>query len=218
MSDYLDSLADTRARLWTLAPGGPPPRILLLYGSLRERSYSRFLTQAAAQTLTALGAEAVIFDPAGLPMPDAEPAHHPTVAELRRLSLWSQGQVWCSPERHGSITAVMKAHLDWMPLQVGGEFLTQGRTLAVMQINGGRHAFNGVNALRLLGRAARMIVTPNQLTVHEAARHFDEAGELILDEHRRRLADLMEELMKFTLLTRDHAAFLVDRHSEREAR
>lgn len=189
--------------------------MLLLYGSLRQRSLSRFLTHAAAQVLGDLGAEAVVFDPQGLPMPDAVPADHPKVAELRGLCAWSEGQVWCSPERHGAITAVMKAHLDWIPLQIDSAWPTQGKVLSVMQVNGGRHSFNAVNALRLLGRAARMIVTPNQLTVADAARQFDADGRLVPADLDARLIDLMEELMKFTLLTRDKAGFLIDRYSER---
>jgi arsenic resistance protein ArsH len=210
-------LAETKALLAAAFPGFAPPKILLLYGSLRERSFSRLLTQAAAQVLTELGAQVEIFDPRGLPMPDAVGPDDPKVAELRRLSIWSEGQVWCSPERHGAITAVMKAHLDWIPLQVGDVWPTQGRTLAVLQVNGGRHSFNGVNALRLLGRAARMIVVPNQLSIPEASKQFDADGALLSAEFRARLVDVMEELMKITLLTRGRGAMLLDRHSEREA-
>ena len=194
-----------------------PPRILLLHGSLRERSYSRFLVQEAERILQRLGAETRIFDPQDLPMPDAVKADHPKVQELRALSVWSEGQVWCSPERHGAISAVMKAQIDWIPLEVGSVRPTQGRTLAVMQVSGGSQSFNAVNALRLLGRWMRMITIPNQSSVAKAYQEFDEAGRMRPSAYYDRVVDVMEELVKFTLLTRDHAGYLVDRYSERKA-
>jgi arsenic resistance protein ArsH len=194
-----------------------PPRILLLYGSLRERSYSRLLVEEAALILQALGAETRIFDPRGLPLPDAEPASHPKVQELRALSHWSEGQVWCSPERHGAISGVMKSQIDWIPLEVGSVRPTQGRTLAVMQVSGGSQSFNAVNTLRLLGRWMRMITIPNQSSVAKAYQEFDEAGRMQPSAYYDRVVDLMEELVKFTLLTRDRADYLVDRYSERKA-
>ena len=184
------------------------PRILLLYGSLRERSYSRFLTQEAARLLEQFGAEARIFDPAGLPMPDATSADHPKVQELRELSLWSEGQVWCSPERHGSMSAVMKAQIDWIPLAVGSVRPTQGRTLAVMQVSGGSQSFNAVNQLRVLGRWMRMITIPNQSSVAKAFEQFDDAGRMKPSAYYDRVVDVMEELVKFTLLTRDVSGYL----------
>ena len=194
-----------------------PPRILLLYGSLRERSYSRLATEEAARILERLGAETRTFDPAGLPLPDSVSPDHPKVQELRALSLWSEGQVWCSPERHGTITGIMKAQIDWIPLEVGSVRPTQGRTLAVMQVSGGSQSFNVVNALRLLGRWMRMITIPNQSSVAKAYEEFDEAGRMKPSPYYDRIVDGMEELMKFTLLTRDQADYLVDRYSERKA-
>lgn len=193
------------------------PRILILYGSLRERSYSRFLAQEAARLLEALGCETRIFNPSGLPLPDDAPADHPKVQELRALSMWSEGQVWCSPERHGTITGVLKAQIDWIPLELGGVRPTQGKTLAVMQVSGGSQSFNAVNAMRLLGRWMRMITIPNQSSVAKAFQEFDEQGRMKPSPYYERVVDVMEELVKFTLLTRDRASHLVDRYSERKA-
>lgn len=193
------------------------PRILLLYGSLRERSFSRLLVKEAARILERLGAETRIFDPHELPLPDATMADHPKVQELRELSQWSEGQVWCSPERHGAISAVMKAQIDWIPLEIGGMRPTQGRTLAVMQVSGGSQSFNAVNTLRLLGRWMRMITIPNQSSVAMAYKEFDENDRMKPSSYYDRVVDVMEELIKFTLVTRDRADYLVDRYSERKA-
>lgn len=194
-----------------------PPRILLLYGSLRERSYSRLAAEEAARVLRHLGCETRIFDPRGLPLPDAEGDDHPKVQELRTLSMWSEGQVWCSPERHGSLTGVMKAQIDWLPLISGGVRPTQGRTLAVMQVSGGSQSFNAVNGLRLLGRWMRMITIPNQSSVPKAWQEFEADGRMKPSAYYDRIVDVMEELVKFTLLTRDRSDHLVDRYSERRA-
>jgi arsenic resistance protein ArsH len=155
-----------------------PPRVLLLYGSLRERSYSRFLTEEAARVLQAFGAETRIFDPTGLPQPDGAPTSHPKVQELRQLSIWSEGQVWCSPERHGTITGIFKSQIDWLPLSDGSIRPTQGRTLAVMQVSGGSQSFNAVNSLRVLGRWMRMVTIPNQSSVPKAYQEFEDNGRM----------------------------------------
>ena len=191
------------------------PRILLLYGSVRERSYSRLLTEEAARLLRALGAETRIFDPRGLPLPDAEPDDHPKVVELRELAQWAEGMVWTSPERHGAMTGIMKAQIDWIPLAMGSVRPTQGKTLAVMEVSGGSQSFNAVNQLRVLGRWMRMITIPNQSSVAKAFMEFDEAGRMKPSPYYERVVDVMEELVKFTLLTRDCADHLVDRYSER---
>ncbi|PWR02545.1 arsenical resistance protein ArsH [Meridianimarinicoccus roseus] len=192
-----------------------PPRILLLHGSLRARSYSRLLNEEAARVLTALGAEPRAFDPAGLPLPDAEPAEHPKVAELRAAVTWCEGMVWCSPERHGAMTGILKAQVDWMPLELGGVRPTQGKTLAVMQVSGGSQSFNAVNQMRVLGRWMRMLTIPNQSSVPKAFLEFDEGGRMKPSPLYMRMVDVMEELVKFTLLTRDLAPHLTDRYSER---
>ena len=192
-----------------------PARILMLYGSLRERSYSRLATEEAARILRRLGAEVRIFNPAGLPLPDSVPADHPKVKELRELSMWSEGQVWCSPERHGAMTGIMKAQIDWLPLSLGGVRPTQGRTLAVMQVCGGSQSFNAVNQLRVLGRWMRMVTIPNQSSVAKAFNEFDADGRMKPSPYYNRIVDVMEELMKFTLLLRDRADYLTDRYSER---
>ncbi|MHA6683978.1 arsenical resistance protein ArsH [Mesorhizobium sp. A556] len=191
------------------------PRVLMLYGSLRERSYSRLATEEAARILRRLGAEVRIFNPSGLPLPDSTSADHPKVQELRELSIWSEAQVWCSPERHGSMTGVMKAQIDWLPLSMGGVRPTQGRTLAVMQVSGGSQSFNAVNQLRILGRWMRMFTIPNQSSVAKAFAEFDEAGRMKPSSYYNRIVDVMEELMKFTLLLRDRSDYLTDRYSER---
>ncbi|MBY0381045.1 MAG: arsenical resistance protein ArsH [Xanthobacteraceae bacterium] len=192
------------------------PRILLLYGSLRERSFSRFATVEAARLLQTFGAETRIFDPSGLPLPDDVPATHKKVQELRELSAWSEGQVWCSPERHGAMTGIMKAQIDWIPLSIGAVRPTQGKTLAVMQVCGGSQSFNAVNQLRVLGRWMRMITIPNQSSVAKAYEQFDEAGRMKPSPYYDRIVDVMEELMKFTLLTRGVSGYLTDRYSERK--
>ncbi|MEQ1939402.1 arsenical resistance protein ArsH [Mesorhizobium sp. CN5-321] len=203
------------AALFDVERASHPPRILMLYGSVRERSYSRLATEEAARILRKLGAEVRVFNPAGLPLPDSAPADHPKVKELRDLSLWSEGQVWCSPERHGSMTGIMKAQIDWLPLSLGGVRPTQGRTVAVMQVCGGSQSFNAVNQLRILGRWMRMFTIPNQSSVAKAFVEFDEAGRMKLSPYYNRIVDVMEELVKFTLLLRDRADYLTDRYSER---
>ncbi|MCC5883612.1 MAG: arsenical resistance protein ArsH [Halomonas sp.] len=197
-------------------PLGHPPRILLLYGSLRERSYSRLAVEEAARLLRHFGAETRIFDPSDLPLPDQVPGDdHPAVRELRELAIWSEGQVWCSPERHGQITGVMKTQIDHLPLSMGAVRPTQGRTLAVMQVSGGSQSFNAVNTLRLLGRWMRMFTIPNQSSVPKAYQEFDDTGRMRPSPLYDRIADVMEELVRFTLLLRPHAETLVDRYSER---
>ena len=195
---------------------GHPPRILLLYGSLREVSYSRLLTLEAERLLQRLGCETRVFDPAGLPLPDGASAEHPKVRELRALSEWSEGQVWTSPERHGAMSGVMKSQIDWIPLSLGAVRPTQGRTLAVMQVSGGSQSFNAVNQMRVLGRWMRMLTIPNQSSVAKAFQEFDEAGRMKPSAYYDRVVDVMEELVKFTWLTRDVAAYLTDRYSERK--
>lgn len=204
-------------RLEPAARAAHKPRILLLYGSLRERSFSRLLTCEAARLLEYLGAETRIFDPRDLPLPDSVPDTHPKVAELRALSAWSEGQVWCSPERHGAMTGLLKAQIDWIPLEIGAMRPTQGKTLALMQVSGGSQSFNAVNQMRILGRWMRMLTIPNQSSVAKAYEQFDDAGRMKPSAYYDRVVDVMEELVKFTLLTRDVSDRLTDRYSERKA-
>ncbi|KWI56771.1 NADPH-dependent FMN reductase [Burkholderia pseudomultivorans] len=202
-----------------LRPASPsvhPPRILLLYGSLRERSFSRLLVEEAARLLVAMGAEVRVFNPSGLPLPDDAPDSHPKVVELREQVMWSEGMVWCSPERHGAMTGIMKSQIDWIPLSAGAVRPTQGKTLAVMQVSGGSQSFNAVNQMRVLGRWMRMLTIPNQSSVAKAFMEFDEAGRMRPSAYYDRVVDVMEELVKFTLLTRDIGPYLVDRYSERK--
>lgn len=192
------------------------PRILLLYGSTRERSFSRLLTEEAARLLEHFGAQTRIFNPSGLPLADDAPDDHPKVKELRELVLWSEGMVWCSPERHGAMTGVFKSQIDWIPLSMGAVRPTQGKTLALMQVCGGSQSFNVVNQLRVLGRWMRMFTIPNQSSVPKAYLEFDEAGRMKPSAYYDRVVDVMEELVKFALLLRDRADYLVDRYSERK--
>ncbi|WP_437342046.1 arsenical resistance protein ArsH [Ewingella docleensis] len=208
--------APITAEKLTAAQPAHPPRILLLYGSVRERSFSRFATEEAARLLSAMGAEVKIFNPSGLPLPDDTPETHPKVAELRELVMWSEGMVWCSPERHGAMTGVMKAQIDWIPLSMGAVRPSQGKTLAVMQVSGGSQSFNAVNQMRILGRWMRMITIPNQSSVAKAWAEFDEEGRMKPSAYYDRIVDVMEELMKFTVLTRGNADYLTDRYSERK--
>lgn len=202
-------------RLLAPARGSHPPRILLLYGSVRQRSFSRLATEEAARILHRFGAETRIFNPSGLPLPDDADVSHPKVAELRDLVTWSEGMVWCSPERHGAMTGIMKAQIDWIPLSIGAVRPTQGKTLAVMQVCGGSQSFNAVNQLRILGRWMRLITIPNQSSVAKAFLEFDENDRMKPSAYYDRIVDVMEELVKFTILTRDCAGYLVDRYSER---
>ncbi len=193
-----------------------PPRILILYGSLRERSYSRLAGEEAARILEWLGAEVKIYNPSGLPLvDDGVDADHPKVAELREIVTWSEGMVWSSPERHGAMTGIMKTQIDWIPLSLGGVRPTQGKTLAVMQVNGGSQSFNTVNQLRILGRWMRLLTVPNQSSVARAWDEFDEDGRMKPSSYYNRIVDVMEELVRFTMLTRDIKDMLVDRYSER---
>lgn len=206
----------TAADLIPGASSSHAPRFLLLCGSVRERSYSRLLTMEAARLLEAMGGEVKIFDPHGLPLPDDEPDSHPKVKELRDLAQWAEGMVWTSPERHGAMTGIMKAQIDWIPLSIGAVRPTQGKTLAVMEVSGGSQSFNAVNQMRILGRWMRMITIPNQSSVAKAFLEFDEAGRMKPSSYYERVVDVMEELFKFRLLTRGASSFLVDRYSERK--
>ena len=195
---------------------GHPPRILLLYGSVRERSFSRLASEEAARLLQAMGCETRTFDPRGLPLPDDAPESHPRVQELRALAAWAEGMVWCSPERHGAMTGILKSQIDWIPLSVGAVRPTQGKTLALMQVSGGSQSFNAVNQMRILGRWMRMLTIPNQSSVAKAFLEFDDAGRMKPSSYYDRMVDVMEELVKFTLLTRHVSPWLTDRYSERK--
>ncbi len=225
VSEPIDDLPNVRpelfrvpdaARLRPAAASAHPPRILLLYGSLRKRSFSRLVVEEAARLLRAMGAETRIFNPSGLPLPDDAPDTHPKVVELRELCQWAEGMVWCSPERHGAMTGIMKTQIDWIPLALGAVRPTQGKTLAVMQVSGGSQSFNAVNQMRVLGRWMRMLTIPNQSSVPKAFLEFGDDDRMKPSASYDRVVDVMEELVKFTLLTRDIAPYLVERYSERK--
>ena len=205
-----------RTRLFNTTPSTHPPRILLLYGSLRKRSYSRLATEEMARLLDSMGAQTRIFNPTELPLPNEALVEHPKVQELRELSIWSEGQVWCSPEQHGLISGVLKSQIDWIPLSIGGVRPTQGKTLALMQVCGGSQSFNALNQLRVLGRWMRMFTIPNQSSVPKAFLEFEEDGRMKASPFYDRIVDVAEELMKFTLLLRDQQDYLTDRYSERK--
>ncbi len=208
---------DLKAKRDDLIKSSHAPKILILYGSLRERSFSRLLAEEAGRILTQMGAEVKLYNPSGLPMFDnGLSIEHPKVKELRELSIWSEGQVWSSPELHGNIAAVMKNQIDWIPLALDAVRPTQGKTLAVMEVSGGSQSFNAVNTMRVLGRWMRMITVPNQSSVAQAFNEFNDDGTMKPSSYRERVVDVMEELMKFTYLTRDISDFLVDRYSERK--
>jgi arsenic resistance protein ArsH len=214
---HLDHLpAPDAPTLGAADDAGHPPRILILYGSLRPTSLSRKLALEAERILQHLGAETRVFHPNDLPMLDSVPAGHPEVQRLREWSVWSEGQVWVSPERHGTLTGVFKNQIDWLPLEDGSVRPTQGRTLAVMQVSGGSQSFNVVNALRVLGRWMRMVTIPNQSSVAKAWQEFDETGRMKPSPYYDRVVDVMEELVKFTYLVRGRSDYLVDRYSERK--
>ena len=194
---------------------GHPPRILLLYGSLRERSFSRLVAQEAERLLQWHGCETRIFDPHELPLPDAAEPDHPKVAELRDAAMWSEGMIWVSPERHGSMTGIMKSQIDWLPLSLGGVRPTQGKTLALMQVCGGSQSFNALNQMRVLGRWMRMVTIPNQSSVAKAFLEFDDNDRMKPSPYYNRIVDVVEELVKFTWLVRGRSDYLVDRYSER---
>lgn len=193
-----------------------PPRILLLYGSNRERSYSRLAVLEAGRILEHFGAEVKIFHPKGLPLPEDAESTHPKVQELHELLAWAEGMVWCSPERHGSMSSIFKAQIDWIPLAAGAIRATQGKTLALMQVCGGSQSFNALNQMRVLGRWMRMITIPNQSSIPKAFLEFEEEGRMKASSYYDRIVDVMEELYKFTLLTRGQAGYLTDRYSERK--
>jgi len=203
-------------RLQASAPLNHPPRILFLYGSLRERSFSRLLAEEAERIVKAMGCETRFFNPKELPQVDDAPETHPKVVELRELVQWAEGMVWSSPERHGAMTGLMKSQIDWIPLSMGAVRPSQGKTLALLQVSGGSQSFNALNQMRILGRWMRMITIPNQSSVPKAFLEFDDNNRMKPSANYDRVVDVMEELVKFTLLTRSVSTYLTDRYSERK--
>lgn len=193
------------------------PRILVLYGSLREGSYSKKLALQSAEILRSFGAEVKIFDPAGLPVYQSEPVDNLKVQQLRELAHWSEGMLWSSPELHGNMSAAFKNQIDWIPLSDGSVRPTQGKTLALMQVNGGSQSFNVVNNMRILGRWMRMFAIPNQSSIPKAYEQFDEAGKLKESPYRDRVIDVLEELFRMTILLRGSSAMLTNRYSENKS-
>ncbi|GAA5961293.1 hypothetical protein JCM8115_001540 [Rhodotorula mucilaginosa] len=213
--DWIESLElDTVQKL--AQARSEPVKVLVLYGSLRERSFSRLTAYEASRILSRLGADVRVYDPLELPIKGACPETHEKVAELRSLSDWSDAHLWVSPEQHGTITAVMKNQIDWIPLSTGSVRPTQGRTLAICQVNGGSQSFNTVNVLRQLGRWMRMFTIPNQSSIPKAWTQYTDSDRLLPSSNRDRLVDVCEELVKTTILLQPHFDLLGDRYSERE--
>ena len=209
---YTDTLS-TKSRL----------KVLVLYGSLRKRSYSKLLAYEVSRILFRLGCDVRVYDPDGLPVKDDEQHDHPKVQDLRHLSRWSDGHFWVSPEQHGNLTAVFKNQIDWIPLSTGSVRPTQGRTLGLAMVSGGSQSFNTVNSLRILGRWMRMFAIPNQSSVPQAYTQFtepdgEEGGSRFKDcANRARLVDCVEEFVKYTIIMREHFALFGDRFSERRS-
>ncbi|KAL3480951.1 flavoprotein-like protein [Aspergillus californicus] len=198
-------------------------KVLVLYGSLRRRSYSKLVAFEASRILFRLGCDVRVFDPTGLPMKNDTDHTHAKVQELRELSIWSDGHLWVSPEQHGNLTAVFKNQIDWIPLSTGSIRPTQGRTLAIAQVCGGSQSFNAVNSLRILGRWMRMFTIPNQSSIPRAYTQFPEEGQqgdqrLMPSGNRDRLVDCMEEFVRYTIVMRPFREMFGDRFSEREER
>lgn len=200
---------------YTRMPIGRAPRILVLYGSLRETSFSRHLAYEFARLLELVGCDVRVYNPRGLPVRDPALEQHIKVQELRALTHWSDGHMWVSPEMHGTVTGAFKNQIDWIPLNTGSVRPTQGKTCAVAQVNGGSQSFNAVNYLRLLARWMRMPCCTNQSSVAKAWQEFDEFGRMKDSSCRERVVDVAEEFAKFTAVMVPVSDDLTDRYSER---
>eukprot|EP00542_Grammatophora_oceanica_P000363 CAMPEP_0194057936 /NCGR_PEP_ID=MMETSP0009_2-20130614/64695_1 /TAXON_ID=210454 /ORGANISM="Grammatophora oceanica, Strain CCMP 410" /LENGTH=260 /DNA_ID=CAMNT_0038707873 /DNA_START=61 /DNA_END=843 /DNA_ORIENTATION=- len=204
---------------YTTMPIGRPPKILVLYGSLRETSYSRKLALEFARLLdNVLGCDVRVYNPMGLPVRDPTLETNIKVQELRALTQWSDGHVWVSPEMHGALTGAFKNQIDWIPLNTGSVRPTQGRTCLVAQVNGGSQSFNVVNALRVLARWMRMPCCTNQSSVAKAWKEFDDdaGGRMKPSDFRDRVVDCAEEFAKFTAVMAPLSDDFNDRYSERK--
>lgn len=197
------------------------PKVLVLYGSLRQRSFSKFLSYEICRILFRLGCDVRVYDPHDLLVKNDIEHLHPKVQELRNLSRWSDGHFWISPEQHGNLTAVFKNQIDWIPLSTGSVRPTQGRTLGLAMVSGGSQSFNSVNSLRILGRWMRMFAIPNQSSVPQAYTLFEESEDqdgmfrMKPGSNRDRVVDCAEEFIKYTLIMRQHFGLFADRFSER---
>lgn len=195
-----------------------PPRVLVLYGTLRPTGFSKALGHECARLGELLGMEMRVFDPQGLPVRDPALQEHPKVVELRSLVAWSEGHVWVGAELHGALCSVFKNQIDWIPLNTASIRPTQGKACVVLQVCGGSQSFNVVNALRLLARWMRMTCVVNQSSVPMAWKQFDDDGRMKDSSLRHRVVDVMEEFVKTVRVNREYADMLTDRYSERKER
>lgn len=171
-------------------------RVALLYGSLRPESLSRKLTLNAVELLQELGADAKPFDPSNLPVYGSVDGHA-VARELVELCGWSDAQVWCTPETHGSFTGVLKNQLDWLPFELGGKSITRHKPVALLQVSGGSQSLNALNAMRLVARHLHMVAIPHQLSLAQAHLEFGEDGRLRAGKQRERLQETLAELCDF---------------------
>lgn len=182
----------------SIGVNGSAPRILLLCGSLHPHSRSQIAVEEAARLLTYFGAEPRIFDASSLPLPDRYSRRNSAVLELRALSRWSQGQVWCNAEHRGGISSLIQAQVDHLR-PYSGEGPSSGRALAVMQVFNDSQPFKAANTLRLLGRKLDMLVVPSEVCLNLSAEELDDEGRMKSSAGYQQIADLMERLVRLTI-------------------
>lgn len=219
-NDWISPLFENLQRAREFRPLGEKnkhkPRVLVLYGTLRVKGFSKLLAYECGRIADLLDLDVRLFNPDGLPVRDPELSEHPKVVELRSLVEWSEGHVWVASELHGGLCSVFKNQIDWIPLNSGSIRPTQGKCAVVLQVCGGSQSFNVVNSLRLLARWMRMSCVVNQSSVPMAWKQFDDDGRMKEGSLRDRVVDVMEEFCKSLRINRDYSEILTDRYSERK--